>query len=108
MSLRNFVRKGSYLDLDYVYSVLSNANGENPLDYDALMANPCGLKVVATDASDGSAVYFDKADLKRDDFGILKASSGIPVVCRPCRWEGRVYFDGGIADPVPVERALAN
>lgn len=108
MSLRNFVRKGSYLDLDYVYSVLSNANGENPLDYDALMANPCGLKVVATDASDGSAVYFDKADLKRDDFGILKASSGIPVVCRPCRWEGRVYFDGGIADPVPVERALAD
>ena len=58
--------------------------------------------------SDGSAVYFDKADLKRDDFGILKASSGIPVVCRPCRWEGRVYFDGGIADPVPVERALAD
>ena len=53
-------------------------------------------------------MYFDKADLKRDDFGILKASSGIPVACRPCRWEGRVYFDGGIADPVPVERALAD
>lgn len=108
MSVRNLVRKGSYLDLDYVYSVLSNSDGEYPLDYDALLANPSSLTVVATDASDGAPVYFRKDDLKRDDFGILKASSGIPVACRPCRWEGRTYFDGGIADPVPVERALAD
>ena len=52
-------------------------------------------------------MYFRKADLRRDDFGILKASSGIPVVCRPCRWEGGTYFDGGIADPVPLARAFA-
>ena len=105
MSVRNLVTKGSYLDLDYVYSVLSNSDGEYPLDYDALLANPAALVVVATDALAGKAVYFRKADLRRDDFGILKASSGIPVVCRPCRWEGGTYFDGGIADPVPLARA---
>ena len=33
MSLRNFLFKKSYLDLDYVYGTLSNADGENPLDY---------------------------------------------------------------------------
>lgn len=108
MSLRNLVAKGSYLDLDYVYSVLSNSDGESPLDYDALMANPATLTVVATDALEGTPVYFRKPDLKRDDFGILKASSDIPVVCRPCRWEGGTYFDGGIADPVPLERAFAD
>ena len=107
MSVRNLVTKGSYLDLDYVYSVLSNSDGEYPLDYDALLENPAALVVVATDALAGKAVYFRKADLRRDDFGILKASSGIPVVCRPCRWEGGTYFDGGIADPVPLARAFA-
>ena len=29
------------------------------------------------------------------------------MVCRPCRWEGGTYFDGGIADPVPLVRAFA-
>lgn len=106
MSLRNLLEKGSYLDLDYVYSVLSNSDGEYPLDYDALVANPATLTVVATDALAGTPVYFRKPDLKRDNFGILKASSDIPVVCQPCRWEGGTYFDGGIADPVPVQRAF--
>ena len=36
MSARNFIRKRSYLDLDYVYSALSNSDGENPLDYNLM------------------------------------------------------------------------
>lgn len=36
MSLRNFIRTGSYIDLDYVFSYLTNSNGEDPLDYKAI------------------------------------------------------------------------
>ena len=39
-SFGNFVRKHSYVDMDYVYGTLSNTDGEDPLDFDALMANP--------------------------------------------------------------------
>ena len=42
-SFGNFVRKHSYVDMDYVYGTLSNTDGEDPLDFDALMANPAGL-----------------------------------------------------------------
>lgn len=35
MSWSNFLRKGSYLDLDYIYSALSNSDGEDPVDYEA-------------------------------------------------------------------------
>lgn len=59
-SLHNFLRKGSYLDLDYVYSTLSNSDGESPLDYDAMMGNPMTFEIVATDAQTGEAIYFDK------------------------------------------------
>ena len=38
MSLRNFLRKRSFVDLDYVYSTLSDAGGEYPLDYAHLAA----------------------------------------------------------------------
>lgn len=37
MSVRNFLSKKSYLDLDYIYGTLSNEGGENPLDYPAIM-----------------------------------------------------------------------
>ena len=39
MSFHNFLSKKSLIDLDYVYGVLSNSDGENPLDYDAFCKN---------------------------------------------------------------------
>lgn len=106
MSFRNYRRKRSYLDLDYVYGTLSNSGGENPLDYEALQRSPAELVMVACDARTGKARYFGKADLKPDDYRVLKASSAIPVVCRPCEVEGIPYYDGALGDPVPVEKAL--
>lgn len=98
----------SLLDLDYIYGTLSNEGGENPLDYAAMMANPTRLKIVATDAETGLARYFDKSELVENNYGILKASCCLPVVCRPAEWEGRTYYDGGLSDPIPYQRAYAD
>lgn len=48
MSMRNFILKHSFIDLDYVYGTLSQSDGENPLDYCALRDNPMEFHVVAT------------------------------------------------------------
>lgn len=108
MSLQNFISKRSYFDLDYVYSTLSNAGGENPVDFDAFEQSDKRFVTVATRGSDGKAQYFTNADYRRNDYAPLKASSAIPGVCKPCRINGEDYFDGGVADPVPVRRALAD
>ena len=47
MGARNLLTNRSYVNLDYVYSTLSNSTGENPLDYPALEENPGELLVVA-------------------------------------------------------------
>ena len=44
--------------------------------------------------------------MRFDDFDIIKASSAVPVACEPYVVDGVPYFDGGIADPVPVQKAL--
>ena len=107
MSLGNLLRRGNYLDLDYIYGgTLSNTGGEDPLDYDAMAANPAQAKVVATDAATGQPVYFDFHDMARDDYGAIKASSCVPVANRPYWWKGRPYYDGGITDPIPFQKAL--
>ena len=53
MSVHNLIHKHSYLDLGYVYGTLSNAGGENPLDYAALARSPAELCVVAANAQNG-------------------------------------------------------
>ena len=106
MGLGNFFFKRSFVDMDYVYGVLSCADGENPLDYPALRENPMELYVVATDAVTGMAKYFHKGDVRQDNYDILKASSSIPFVCNPYSVQGNLYFDGALGDPVPVRKAF--
>lgn len=106
MSARNFLTKGSYIDMDYVYGVLSNENGENPLDYDAFAASPTDWRIVACNAETGETKYFDKSDAARNHYDILKASSSIPLVCKPYYIGGVPYYDGALGDTVPIEKAF--
>jgi predicted patatin/cPLA2 family phospholipase len=108
MSMHNFVRHQNYIDLDYVYGTLTNAGGENPLDYKAMMANPAGLTVVGSNARTGEVRYFDKSEIPQNDYSILKATCAIPVVCKPQQVGENYYFDGGLGDPVPVKYAMEN
>ena len=101
MSFSNFMKTGEYLSLDYIYSVLSNEDGEDPLDFDAFISSPAVFKVAATDAETGEQVFFKNSDFVRNDLRILKASSALPIACRPVEINGRLYFDGGLAEPVP-------
>ena len=108
MSLQNFLKKRSYFDLDYVYGTLSVTGGEDPVDYDAFFNAEQTLITVATRADNGKPQYFTNADFHSGDLSPLKGSCAIPGVCKPYKVGDSLYFDGGVADPVPVEKALAD
>ena len=108
MSLQNFLKKRSYFDLDYVYGTLSVTGGEDPVDYDAFFNAGQTLITVTTRADNGKPQYFTNADFHTDDLSPLKGSCAIPGVCKPYKVGDSLYFDGGVADPVPVEKALAD
>ncbi|MBQ4382572.1 MAG: patatin family protein [Oscillospiraceae bacterium] len=106
MGLAVLRKTGSYLDLEYVYGTLSRSDGEDPLDYGAIAANPARFLVVASNARTGQPRYFEKSDIRQDDYSVMSASSAIPFVCRPVFIEGEPYYDGALADPVPVKKAF--
>lgn len=108
MSLSNFLHSGSYLGLDYIYSTLTNQGGEDPLDFKTMSAFNGVIKTVATNALTGQPHYFCIDDYSLNDYGVLKASCALPVVCKPVSVGGVAYFDGGIADPVPIEKAFTD
>ena len=108
MSVSNYLRKGSYIDLDYIYSTLSDETGEYPVDYDAVFRSHAELTVVATRGDNGEAEYFGKKHIQKNNIDVIKASCCLPLICKPYFLGDIPYFDGGVADPVPIEKALAD
>lgn len=106
MSMRNLRKKGSYINLDYIYGTLSNEGGKYPWDYDSAMKSDKEMVVVASNAETGRANYFYKKDYKKNDYGMLKASSNIPFIDKPYEWNGKFYYDGAITDAIPYKRCF--
>ena len=107
MSFRNFLKTGNYLDLDYIYGPeLCGEDGKSPLSIDAMRAMGDDAEIVATEVKSGLPVYFKYADMAQDDWGAIKASSNLPIFDKPYEWRGGQYFDGGLSDPIPFERAF--
>lgn len=107
LSLQNLLFKHSLFDMDYIYSTLSNEGGENPLDYQAMMDSPMDYYAVATNALTGEPKYFTKKDFHRNDYQPFKASCAIPVACHPYEVDGVPYFDGALADFIPIKKMLS-
>jgi predicted patatin/cPLA2 family phospholipase len=109
LGLRSLVKTGSYFGYKFIFEKIPNEL--DPLDYDALFAAKERFVMVATDPVSGKPVYFgDEVWRKnRDVFtAVIKASSSLPFIARAVNVEGRLLYDGGITDPIPVRKALAD
>ena len=95
------------INLDYIYSTLSNSDGACPLDYETMISSGTDMRVVATDADTGEAVYIKKSEIRKDDYGAFSASSALPPYNNAYHWHDRNYFDGGISDPIPHALAFS-
>lgn len=105
-SMKVLAKKHAVIDLHYVYATLSNSDGEYPLDFPAMMANPAPCTVIATDAATGYPHYFTKDDFSQDHYDVIIASCSVPVFTRPAPVDGRLYFDGAISNPIPLQKAF--
>lgn len=107
MSIRNFIKTGSYIDMEYVYDTLSGVGGEYPIDYETMLSGERELYVVAENALTGEPKYFTKSDMEPSSLNAVKASCSIPYVCKPYVIDGVPYYDGALGDAVPFEKALS-
>lgn len=104
LGLYPFIKTGSFFGLEYIYGDLSRCI--DPVNYENLIANPSKLEIVATDIYSGNAKYFTKEDMSKKDYSVLMASCCVPIFCKPVKIGEHNYLDGGLADPLPVDRCL--
>lgn len=103
----SFLKTGDLFGLDYIYSTSSNSTGNDPLNWKGIEENPSRFEVVATNALTGEPHYFDKSQMHQDDYQIIKASCALPAACKPRFVDGVPYYDGGVSDSIPADRALS-
>lgn len=104
--IKPFLKTGNLFNLQYIYGNMSNTGGIDPIDYEALMANPSEFVIVATNARTGRPAYFTKDQIQKDNYVQIMASSAIPAACRPVKINGEKYYDGGISDSIPIKKAM--
>ncbi len=103
LSKRNFIRCGSMFGLDFVYDEIPNKLV--PFDHDTYQKFKGKIKIVVTDAKTGEAVYMDGKKLDKK-CTLLRATCALPFYFPAITIDGRQYFDGGIADSIPIEKSV--
>jgi len=101
----NFLHRKPIIDLAYLVDHVIRKHV--PLSVEALQKAPTRFFIVLTDCHTGGPVYFHV----RDDrvFDALRATSSLALATRGYHFvDGHPYADGGVADPIPVRRAIAD
>lgn len=106
MGFKLWVKNKSYINLDYIYSTLTDEDGLDPLNYEVFEKNNAQFYVVTTDSVTGKPCYLDRSFIAKNDCFAIKASCSIPLFCPPRSKNGVSYFDGGVADPIPIRKAF--
>lgn len=106
MGFRHLITTGSYFNMKFVFEEIPNELV--PFDEQAFYKNPSEFDVVATSLEDGQSVVFSRKDFKNISLNkALVASSSIPMLAKPVNIDGKLYFDGGVSDSIPVKYALS-
>lgn len=102
-SFRNKMTTGDMFSERFVYHTIPDKL--IPFDYEAFESNPTQFYPVITNVVTGKAEYPLVTDLRRG-MDAVRASGSLPFVSKMVKIGGEKYLDGGIADSIPVKKAL--
>lgn len=105
IGFRHLITQGSILDPDLLYDRFPNEL--IPYDYDTYFSTGAQFEMVVTNCITGRAEYLSEMSGNiRRVIDIVRASSSLPYVSKIVDVDGQPYLDGGIADSIPVKRAM--
>ncbi len=102
--IRKMIRKKSLLDMDLIFDKYPNELF--PFDYDTYFASDMECEMVVTNCVTGKAEYMTERQDGKRLMRICMASSSMPLLSPMVNIDGIPYLDGGLADSIPIDRAL--
>lgn len=105
IGFKHLLSKRNIMDFDLLFNKFPNEI--IPYDYARYARVKERFEMVTTDCLTGRACYFEEKEDPDRIIDIVRASSSLPFVCPMAEVDGRKMLDGGIADSIPVERAIS-
>ena len=105
IGFKYLLTKRNIMDFDLLFHELPEKI--YPYDYDPLARSSERFEVVTTSCTTGKACYLQEKNDPKRVIDLVKASSSLPFVCPISYVDGEPMLDGGIADSIPIERALS-
>ncbi len=105
MGRSNYRKHRSLFGLDFVFGEIPN--NLIPFDMDTFKKYEGTCLVGVTNASTGEAQYMDAMDMD-ERYSMLRATCAMPLFFPAIELNGEKYYDGGIADPIPLEKAFVD
>lgn len=102
MGWRNFLTEKSYFGLNFSYNILPNKL--DFFDWQTFREFSGEVEFGVTNALTGEAEYLDALTMD-DECMMLRATCALPVLFPEIKINDIPYFDGGLADAVPIKRA---
>ncbi|MBD8025069.1 patatin family protein [Ureibacillus sp. Re31] len=103
MGFRNFYKEKSIFGLDYAYDLIPNQL--DPFDWDTYQKYDGTLLFGVTNAMTGEIEYMNALEMDRKCM-MLRATCAIPILFPEIKINDIPYFDGGLADPIPIQKAI--
>lgn len=103
IGFRNFIGSKSLFGLDFAYDELPNQLV--PFDWDTYRRYEGKVLVGVTNALTGEGEFFDGQNLDAS-CTMLRATCAIPLLFPPITINGTPYYDGGLVNPIPFQKAL--
>lgn len=102
---QNFLRCRSLFGLDFVFGEIPAKL--IPFDVEAFQSYNGQLLVGVTNAQTGMPEYINGMDID-EQWTMLRASCALPVFFPAIEMNGSKYYDGGLCDPIPIRKAIAD
>ncbi len=105
MGKRHLLTEKSMFGIQFAFRDIPNIH--DPFDMDTFQAYDGTYISVVTDAQTGEVHYFGKEDID-ETFNVYCATCALPVAFPPAVIDGREYYDGGLSNPIPIDKMLAD
>lgn len=102
---REMIKNKSVMDMDLIFN--DYPKEIHPFDMETYKKSPIACEVVATNCESGRAEYYDERESMDRLMEICRASCSMPVVSPITFLDEVPFLDGGLADSVPLKRAMS-
>ncbi len=103
-SMKTVIKEKTLIDMEKLFHRFSLV--DFPFDFETFFASETTCEMVVTNCETGKAEYLTERSDKERVMKICRASSSLPLVAPIVKIDEVPYLDGGLADSVPLKRAM--